>query len=161
MLRAMGDKTDRQRLNSSPSRGASAVSSFAMADSKNDKNDVWDKLLRGVQSAVELRVITVVGEVELGGKLADPQVDFGGDKSKTASAIVTSINLVEGDITNIVPDQFWAPDKEVIRKYHEQQVSNGTEIVSRNLRLISEVGEALIRTLSNLKNLEKSNSSNG
>jgi hypothetical protein len=125
------------------------------------KNDVWDKLLRGVQSAVELRVITVVGEVKLGGKLSDPQVDFGDDKSKTASAIVTSINLVEGDITNIVPDQFWAPDKEVIRKYHEQQVSNGADIVSRNLRLISEVGEALIRTLSNLKNLEKSNSGNG
>jgi hypothetical protein len=134
-----------------------------MADSTSPpptKNDVWDKLLRGVQSAVELRVITVVGDVKLGGKLEAPQVAFGDDKLKS-STIVTSINLVEGDITNIVPDQFWAPDKEVIRKYHEQQVSNGHEIVGRNLRLISEVGEALIRTLSNLKNLEKSTSGNG
>jgi hypothetical protein len=122
------------------------------------KNDVWDKLLRGVQSAVELRVITVVGGVRLGGKLNAPDVQFGDDVTKaTSDAIVTSINLVEGDITNIVPDQFWSPDKEVIRKYHEQQVSAGHDIVSRNLRLISEVGEALIRTLSNLKNLEKSN----
>jgi hypothetical protein len=132
-----------------------------MADttSPTTKNDVWDKLLRGVQSAVELRVITVVGDVKLGGKLEAPQVSFGGEKLE-GSAIVTSINLVEGDITNVVPDQFWSPDKEVIRKYHEQQVSNGHDIVDRNLRLISEVGEALIRTLSNLKNLEKSNSAN-
>ena len=127
----------------------------------NTKNDVWDKLLRGVQSAVELRVITVVGGVKLGGKVDAPEIQFGDDGSKaTSDAIVTSINLVEGDITSIVPDQFWSPDKEVIRKYHEQQVSNGHDIVSRNLRLISEVGEALIRTLSNLKNLEKSNTTN-
>lgn len=136
-----------------------------MADSTQPtttKNDVWDKLLRGVQSAVELRVITVVGGAKLGGKLGALEVEFGDDKSKlTSDAIVTSINLVAGDITNIVPDQFWAPDKEVIRKYHEQQVANGHDIVSRNLRLISEVGEALIRTLSNLKNLEKSSSGNG
>jgi hypothetical protein len=141
------------------------VPSFAMTDTTQPattKNDVWDKLLRGVQSAVELRVITVVGGVKLGGKLAAPDLEFGDETTKvTNDAIVTSINLVEGDITNIVPDQFWAPDKEVIRKYHEQQVSNGHDIVSRNLRLISEVGEALIRTLSNLKNLEKSNSGNG
>jgi hypothetical protein len=141
------------------------VPSFAMADSTQPtttKNDVWDKLLRGVQSAVELRVITVVGGVKLGGKLAAPEVEFGDATSKgNSDAIVTSINLVQGDITNIVPDQFWAPDKEVIRQYHEQQVSNGHEIVNRNLRLISEVGEALIRTLSDLKNLEKSNNGNG
>jgi hypothetical protein len=141
------------------------VASFAMADTNQPtttKNDVWDKLLRGVQSAVELRVITMVGGVKLAGKLTGPEVDFADDKSKvTSDAIVTSINLVQGDIISIVPDQFWAPDKEVIRKYHEQQVSNGHEIVVRNLRLISEVGEALIRTLSNLENLEKSNSGNG
>jgi hypothetical protein len=116
------------------------------------KNDVWDKLLRGVQSAVELRVITVVGGVKLAGQIDSPDIQF----KATSDAIVTSINLVEGDITNVVPDQFWAPDKEVIRKYHEQQVSAGHDIVSRNLRLVSEVGEALIRTLSSLKNLEKS-----
>jgi hypothetical protein len=135
-----------------------------MADTNqpnSSKNDVWDKLLRGVQSAVELRVITVVGGVKLGGKINSPEIEFGELSKSTGDAIVTSINLVEGDITNIVPDQFWSPDKEVIRQYHEQQVSNGHEIVSRNLRLISEVGEALIRTLSNLKNLEKSNTPNG
>lgn len=131
---------------------------MAETNQPSTKNDVWDKLLRGVQSAVELRVITVVGDVRLGGQIDSPEIKFGEDDAKpTSDAIVTSINLVEGDITNIVPDQFWAPDKEVIRKYHEQQVSNGHDIVSRNLRLISEVGEALIRTLSNLKNLEKSN----
>jgi hypothetical protein len=158
----MGGKTDQDI--STPSF-ATAVWSFAMPESNpsttSTKNDVWDKLLRGVQSAVELRVITVVGGVKLGGKLAAPEIQFGEDGAKpTSDAIVTSINLVEGDITNIVPDQFWSPDKEVIRKYHEQQVSNGHDIVSRNLRLISEVGEALIRTLSNLKNLEKSNTTN-
>lgn len=141
------------------------VPSFAMADTNqptSSKNDVWDKLLRGVQSAVELRVITVVGGVKLDGSLTDPQVEFGDDMGKvTSNAIVTSINLAEGDITSIVPDQFWAPDKEIIRKFHEQQVSNGHEIVNRNLRLISEVGGALVRMLSELKNLEKSDPKNG
>jgi hypothetical protein len=128
-----------------------------MADSdtpttNKDGDSLWRKLLRGVESALELRVVTVVSEVEIGGEYPNAEIKFVAGKSK--DAIATSINLAAGDITSVVPEQFWAPDKEVIRKFHEQQVENGHEIVRRNLELIGEVGGKLAKAIGELRATE-------
>src|SRR5690606_36909387 len=102
-----------------------------------------------------LRVTTVIGEVSLTGGIDNPDIGFADSKAPNSNVIATSVNLVDGDITNVVPERFWSPDKEAIRNYHEQQVANGHEIVRRNLQLVSEIGEALIGTVSQLKNLQK------
>jgi hypothetical protein len=49
------------------------VPSFAMADTTpatTARNGVWDERRGGVRSAVELRVVTIVGGDELGAELA-------------------------------------------------------------------------------------------
>lgn len=112
---------------------------------------LWEKLLGGVRSAVELRVVTYVGEAKLSGPLDRAMVEFGGEPG---DAIATSINLVEGDITSVVPEKFWAPDKQVIRDFHQQQVEQGKDIVERNLKLISELGSGIARAIAELKNIE-------
>jgi hypothetical protein len=119
-------------------------------------SNIWDKLLRGVQSAVQLRVITVVGEVSLDGEPGRATINLGDPKLPRSDVLATSINLADGDIINVVPEQFWAPDKQPIRAYHEQQVQHGHEIVRRNLQLIGEVGRELINIVAQVKNLEES-----
>jgi hypothetical protein len=119
-----------------------------MTDKKSTK--LWEKLLAGVRSAVELRIITRVGEVEIEGELADPKLRFGAD----GHTIATSINLVEGDITSVVPDALWAPDKQAVRDFHEQQVEQAKLIVERNLRLIGELGTSLAKAIAELKQVE-------
>lgn len=130
-----------------------------MPDQTQPSSDIWDKLLRGVQSAVQLRVVTIVGEVSLTGEFGKPNIDFADPGKPSKDVIATSINLVDGDITNVVPERFWAPDKEPIRSYHEQQVQNGHEVVRRNLQLIGEIGSSLIAMVSQVKALEESNRS--
>lgn len=133
----------------------STTPATAPATPPSDTSKLWDMLLQGVQSAVRLRVTTVIGEVSLTGGIDNPDIGFADSKAPNSNVIATSVNLVDGDITNVVPERFWSPDKEAIRNYHEQQVANGHEIVRRNLQLVSEIGEALIGTVSQLKNLQK------
>lgn len=114
-----------------------------------------DKLLRGVASAVELRIVTIVSEVTVDGDFAAPKVTI---PSGTHDAIATSISLASGDITSVVPERFWAPDRQVIRDYHQHQVDKGHEIVERNIRLIGEVGSALAKALGDLRNVESKGS---
>jgi hypothetical protein len=92
------------------------------------------KLLAAVGAAVELKVVTQVGD----------------------AAIATSINLVQGDITNVVPEKFWAPDQQIIREFHQAQVEQAKSIVERNLRLIGEFGKQVAEAITELKKAERS-----
>jgi len=112
---------------------------------------LWEKLLGGVRSAVELRIVTHVGEVEVSGDLARPTVKFSGEPG---NAIATSINLVDGDVTSVVPEKFWAPDKQVIRDFHQAQVEQSKDIVERNLKLIAELGSGIARAIADLQKIE-------
>jgi hypothetical protein len=94
-------------------------------------------LLDAVRSAVQLQIVTRVGD---------------GDQN----AIATSINLVQGDITNTVPDKFWAPDQQIVRDFHQAQVEQAKAIVERNLRMIAEVGKQVADAITELKQAEKS-----
>jgi hypothetical protein len=130
-----------------------------MADSaqpsktSSDSDDkLWRKLARGMQSAVELRVVTVVGGVELGGDLRKPTLKLAPNAGK--NTLATSINLVQGDITSVIPEPYWAPEREVVRQFHEAQVERGQQIVDRNVRLIAEVGKAAAEAIKELAKLE-------
>lgn len=105
-----------------------------------------------MSSAVQLQIVTQVGEATVRGELANPEVKF--DEQK-GTAIATSINLVEGDITSIVPEKFWAPDQQIVREFHQAQVEQAKAIVERNLRLIGELGERVVEAVSKLKQIEE------
>lgn len=112
-----------------------------------------EKLLAAMSAAVELRVITFVDDVAISGTLAKPNVDFGATP-KAGKVIATSINLVQGDVTSVVPERFWAADKQAIREFHQAQVGQAKEIVARNLELILEVGEKVVKALGELRDME-------
>jgi hypothetical protein len=120
-------------------------------------NKVWESLLKGVKSAVELRIVTFIGEVEVQGDdqqgICNPKLSL---PSGTCTAIVTCLNLVEGDVTSCFPEKYNTEDMTWVRDYHEKQVGVGKEIVDRNLRLIGELGTKLAEAIKELKGAEES-----
>jgi len=116
---------------------------------------LWEKLLKGISSAVELRIVTIVGDLPLTGDFCRPEVTI---QPNTSNAIVTSINLIEGDITSAAPESMWSPDRAVVREFHQAQIDRGGEIVERNIRLVSELGSALAKAIGELRSLESSDS---
>jgi hypothetical protein len=110
------------------------------------------KLLDAVRSAVELQIVTQVGDVAVSGTLDKYEITF----APNGNAIATSINLVQGDITSVVPEKFWAPDQQVVRDFHQAQVEQAKSIVERNLRLIAEFGKQVADAITELKRAEKS-----
>lgn len=130
-----------------------AVSTGA-GESGDADSKLWRKLAQGIQSAVELRVITVVGGVEIGGDLRKPTIKLAPNAGK--NTLATSINLAQGDITTVIPEAYWAPDREVVRQFHEAQVQRGQDIVDRNIRLIAEVGKAAAEAIRELSGLDNS-----
>lgn len=109
-------------------------------------------LLDAVGSAVRLQVVTQVGDVGISGTLNKYEVKL----EPNGNAIATSINLVEGDITSVVPEKFWAPDQQIVRDFHQAQVEQAKAIVERNLRLIGELGKQIADGITELKRAEKS-----
>lgn len=101
------------------------------------------KLAKALNAAVKLKVVTYVGAVELSGTLDALAIAMPTGKPGE-DAIVTSIDLVQGDIVNIVPTRFWAPEQVAVREFHQQQVGEAKEIVDRNLNLILKAGKAMV-----------------
>jgi hypothetical protein len=116
-----------------------------------EKHYLWKSLLRAMNSAVQLQIVTQVGDATVSGPLGKPEVVF---EPQKGTAIATSINLVEGDITTVVPDKFWAPDQQIVREFHQAQVEQAKAIVERNLRLIGELGEQVFDAVTKLKQIE-------
>lgn len=107
-------------------------------------DSLWTKLLSGVKSAIELRVVTYVGDVEISGELSNPTLRFPAKPADAGSkTLATTIDMVQGDITTAIPDSFWAPEKEVVRSYHQAQVKQANEIVERNVKLVVELATQL------------------
>lgn len=123
----------------------------AAGGAPQEKQTMWERLLQAVQAAVELQIVTVVGEATISGDINDTKVKFPPD---TTNAIATSINLIEGDITSVVPKQFWSPENEVIRQYHQAQIEKGHAVVAGNIQVIGEFGERLAGAIGKLKSLE-------
>jgi hypothetical protein len=109
----------------------------AMAGEELKTSSLSQTLLDAVRSAVQLQITTQVG-------------------SGDGNAISTSINLVQGDITNNVPEKFWAPDQQIVRDFHQAQIEQAKAIVERNLKMIAEVGKQIADAITELKRAEKS-----
>ncbi|MFO7566791.1 MAG: hypothetical protein R6X02_29380 [Enhygromyxa sp.] len=117
----------------------------------NDGPKLWQNLLKATSSAVQLQIVTQVGDATISGEIASPKLEF---EEQKGTAIATSINLIEGDITSVVPEKFWAPDQQIVRDFHEAQVEQAKDIVERNLRLIGELGERIFDAIIKAKQIE-------
>ena len=100
------------------------------------------KVVGALKAVQELQVITVVGKVSVT-NLFEPssrRIELGPDQR----AMITSISLVQGDVTNALDESFTPGNDDALREFHERQVRLGNDIVNRNLRLLREMASEAI-----------------
>lgn len=116
------------------------------APSPKSQHELLGIVTKAIAEVVNLKVITVVSPVSIGGTLERPTVTF--DQGAKVGAIATSINLLDGDITTAIDPAYAANADDAVRQYHENQVSEAKEIVDRNLKLAADLVERLWDKLS-------------
>ena len=87
-----------------------------------------NKVIDALNAVQELKIITVVGKITIKNTFdpATRTITMADDQQ----AIVSSIDLVQGDITHGI-DPAFAPGKDnALREFHERQVKHGNDTVS-------------------------------
>jgi hypothetical protein len=107
-------------------------------------SEFWQTLSDTIHRAVNLRVVTVVGDAAVKGTLERMEVNM---PPASAWSLVTDINLAGGDITRIVSDKLLGTEYTDLRNAHEAAVKQAQEIVERNIGILisaaKELGEQL------------------
>src|SRR5918995_200410 len=111
----------------------------APAPEPKSQHELLGIITKAISEVVNLKVITVVSPVSIGGTLEKPTVAF--DQGQKVGAIATCINLLEGDITTAMDAAYGNNADDPVRQYHEAQVKEAKEIVDRNLRTIADLVE--------------------
>src|SRR5271166_4239342 len=103
-------------------------------------SDFWQTLSDTIHRAVNLRIVTVVGDATVKGTLERMEVDM---PAASAWSLVTDINLAGGDITRIVSDKLLGSEYIDLRNAHEAAVKQAQEIVERNVGILISVAKEL------------------
>ena len=104
------------------------------------------KLEKVAENIVNLQVITAVGDFEIvdqNGLRTVVQTKNGGSNA----AMMTQINLVEGDISSRIDRYFEDPANKASRDYHESQVTNAQAIVKSNIEAVEALVKLMTDTL--------------
>lgn len=131
---------------SSPSSQSHLVASTPQKDEFKksiDERNFFDAFAVVVKDLNQLKVTTIV-EDEL--EDADiPMTSTTQMEGKPGKRLVTVIDLVDGDITNIVGSRFVNdPSYSQLREQHLEQVMNGQRIIKRNLEILRAALRELI-----------------
>jgi hypothetical protein len=120
--------------------------SVAPAPEPKSQHELLGIITKAISEVVNLKVITVVSPVSIGGTLEKPTVAF--DQAQKSGVIATSINLLDGDITTAIDPAYGTNANDPVRQYHEEQVKEAKEIVDRNLTAVADLIERLWDKLS-------------
>lgn len=100
------------------------------------QSDFWQTLSNTIHRAVNLRIVTLVGDAVVSGDLDQLQV---GAPAAPQGALVTDINLVGGDITRIVSEKLLGADYADLRAAHQESVKQAQDIIERNVNILITV----------------------
>jgi hypothetical protein len=105
---------------------------------------VWQTISDTIDRAVNLRIVTLVGEASITGPCEDMKIDT--PKSPVGS-LVTDINLIGGDITNMVSEKLLGAEYASVRTAHQEAVKQAQDIIARNVNIlvsiVKEIGDHL------------------
>lgn len=94
-----------------------------------------DRIKDSLANLVTLKIVTAVGQPD--GKTLEPKYDE--DRVMTSK-----IDLLQGDITNVIDEAFISGELEPLRSFHEDQVLKGEEIVRNNLEALRKLFEMAV-----------------
>ncbi len=87
-----------------------------------------------VNNLKTLEIRTVIGKFKYDAK--EKKVDF---KEGEVKQILTQIDLLEGDITTLMSDDFLEAPYNQIRDFHAEREKRGQEIIEGNIKALKEL----------------------
>lgn len=114
---------------------------------------VVDDLLDKAKDVVNLEIITVVANPKV--KIENNRIQLSAttDDLKDSQTIYSNINLIDGDITRIIPEVFYKPESNLaaVRQIHQSSEDQGREIIASNIKALEQLAQ-LTSKLLKLKN---------
>ena len=111
------------------------------------ESEVWQALSETINRAVNLRIVTMVGDAVISGTLEKLAV---GAPVTSGGALVTDINLVGGDITRIASERLLGAEYADLRAAHQDSVIQAQAIVERNANILISIIQKLSGQLQQL-----------
>lgn len=121
----------------------------AKSEITKDPETIKGTITKVFKELVEVRVVTVVGDVTVQLVSEDDGATI---KTKltsipeSAKAFVTIFDLIDGDVTNVIPPSL--KDDEQLRAFHADQVERSMKVLPDNIRALVELGKSIINELS-------------
>jgi hypothetical protein len=108
----------------------------AEADESVDKSDWQDAIWKAYNALVNVRVVTMVGDVILSSRDENSRLNIKVEQGDR-SVILTEINLIEGDVINMLSTDL-AGNAE-IREFHAQQVESAVTVLPANVEMFAKL----------------------
>ena len=107
------------------------------------------RLIKTVEALADLRIATLVGDIEIVVDQGKASLATGGDGSpRRHPGALASINLASGDIVNSISSTFF--ENSTFMTFHKEQVEIGRRIVETNVATISELARAAGQSIGSL-----------
>ena len=126
--------------NAVPAAAGAEAAPEANGDPKVRVQSIFDRLLRAMENAVDLRVMTVVTDFQIRNFDAMDQpvtIELEGDQK----GLVTSINILTGDVKNIIHNDYTGAQNKEMRDLHQKNVELARDIVANNLAMLGDLIE--------------------
>ncbi len=108
-------------------------------------NSLFDSLKNAAENVVNLQIVTIIGDVTISGSIRNPQVDFpDGEPSADHTVIATNINLIESDITSVIPKKYAEQADNPVMKYHAEQVAQANATMDQKVKMFKALFEDIV-----------------
>jgi hypothetical protein len=115
----------------------------APSKEKIDAQSFLDKVKNSFQDLIEVKVVTIVGDVPVTiATTGDSTSTTLGDSTVAKGALITVVKLLDGDVTTVIPKDLVG--EETVRKIHSQQVAASLDVIPRHLDTLVGLAERLL-----------------
>ena len=132
--------------NDNPGTAApAAVADAPAAPAAERANAFLEKLVVAAENLINLKIVTIVGNAKLSGTLERPEIEFSSDGSERESIVIaTNINIVDSDITTVIPEKYENEIGGAIMKYHTEKVSQANESMDQRIEFIKSLVKDIV-----------------
>lgn len=100
----------------------------------------WQALSDSIHRAVNLRVVTLVGDAQVQGTLESLRIAA---PAAPSASLITDINIIGGDMTTIVSERLRGPEFAELRNEHAAAVKQAQDIIERNVNILVTVAKEI------------------
>ena len=117
---------------------ATAVAPAATATERT--NTFLEKVVVAAENLINLKIVTVVGDAKFSGTLERPKIEFSSDDPASDQIVIaTNINIVDSDITTVIPEKYENEMGGAIMKYHTEKVAQANESMNQRINFIKSL----------------------